>query len=162
MNRHRAIAAAPVRSAGAAWEIVRALLAETLGSSSAVTADSVKEALVPLTGIGPALIAGGHLEAKGLVLVDVGVHVTITVLTGDAALGVDENLNPVPGGASATNGWVLYVPTPAPLESALAKAIEGAKHLSLADPPSAERSRTDDASDEMIDADALRRLMQDR
>ena len=76
MKRQRTIAAAPVRSASAAWQVVSTLLADTLERSPNVSAGSVTETLVPLAGLGPALIAGGHLDSRGLVLVDVGLHLT--------------------------------------------------------------------------------------
>ena len=110
MKRHRTIAASPVRSAAEAWQVVTALIANTLGRSPKVAAGSVGGELAVLDGLGPALIAGGHLESKGLVLCDVGLHVTIRVVTADGALGVDENLKPVPGGAGATDGWMLHIP----------------------------------------------------
>src|SRR2546428_12171070 len=100
MERTRFIAAAPVRSASEAWRIVSTLIADTLECSSSVPIGSVGKELAPLNGLGPAIIAGGHLESKGLVLVDKGLHLTIRVMTADAALDVEESLNPVPGGAS--------------------------------------------------------------
>ena len=100
MKRHRTFAAAPVRSAADAWRVVSGLLSQTLERSPAIPDGSVATELDILHGLGPALIAGGHLESNGLVLVDIGLHLTILVVTGDAAIRVDENLNPVPGGAN--------------------------------------------------------------
>ena len=65
MKRQRRIAAAPVRSASEAWQVVSTLLADTLEQSPNVSAGSVAETLAPLAGLGPALIAGGHLESRG-------------------------------------------------------------------------------------------------
>lgn len=160
MERRRTIAAAPVRSAAEAWQVVMTLLIETLERSSAIPAGSVSENLAPLRGLGPALIAGGHLESKGLVLVDEGLHVTISVMTADAALNVDENLSPIPGGASATENWMLYVPSCGALDAAIAKAVKGSSHLSAESPPDSAPARKKAASSEMssIDIDALRRL----
>ena len=160
MERRRTIAAAPVRSATEAWQIVSNLLSETLERSSAIPAGSVSESLAPLRGLGPALIAGGHLESKGLVLVDEGLHVTISVMTADAALDVDENLSPIPGGASATENWMLYVPPSGALDAAIAKAVKGARHLSAESPPDTAPARKQAGSSEgsSIDVDALRRL----
>ena len=136
MNRHRTIAAAPVRSAAEAWGVVSRLFADTLERSPAVPAGSVTTELTKLHGLGPALIAGGHLESKGLVLVDVGFHLTVLVATGDAALRVDENLNPVPGGATATNRWTLHLPAVGPLDATIAAAAAHSSHLSTGNPPS--------------------------
>src|SRR5260370_80693 len=135
MERNRVIAAAPVRSAFEAWKVVSKLLADTLERSRSIPAGSVAKELAPLDGLGPALIAGGHLESKGLVLVDQDIHLTITVMTADAALGVEENLSPVPGGATATDGWPLYGPRAGPLDGAVATAVKGSSHLSVDTPP---------------------------
>ena len=115
--------------------------------------------LAPLKGLGPALIAGGHLESKGLVVVDNGLHLTIRVFTADAALDVEENLNPVPGGATATDRWILYLPSAGPLDNAIRAAANNSLHLSTDDPPASAPVETSDrASRSLIDVDALRGL----
>src|SRR4051812_20087037 len=81
MERRRTIAAAPVRSASDAWQVVCRLLSDTLEKSPSIPAGSVVKELSPLRGLGPALIAGGHLEGKGLVLIDEGMHLTVLVAT---------------------------------------------------------------------------------
>jgi hypothetical protein len=159
MERTRLIAAAPVRSAFEAWQVLSTLLADTLERSVSVPAGSVATELAPLKGLGPALIAGGHLESKGLVLVDAGLHLTIRVLTADAALGVEENLNPVPGGTSTTTGWTLYLPSAGPLDKALKAAVKDASHLSTDEPPSsAPAGKSERTGKPLIDVDALRGL----
>ena len=156
MERHRTIAASPVRNAVEAWQVVAALLADTLERSSAVAEGSVREELSALDGLGPALIAGGHLESKGLVLCDIGLHVTVTVLTAEAALGVTENLNPIPGGVSATDAWMLYLPLPGALNASVEAAAKRSAHLSVEPPPkSAPAAKRSEAA--AIDLDALRR-----
>ena len=158
MERHRTIAASPVRSAAEAWEVVTTLVADTLERSPAVPAGSVGAELAVLDGLGPALIAGGHLESKGLVLCDAGLHVTVTVVTGDAALGVEENLNPVPGGASATDGWTLYIPLPGALDASVEAAAKRSSHLSVETPPKSApgaKAKKREAGS-AIDLDALR------
>ena len=158
MERHRTIAASPVRSAAEAWEVVTTLIADTLERSPAVPAGSVGAELAALAGLGPALIAGGHLEPKGLVLCDAGLHVTVTVVTADAALGVKENLNPVPGGSSATDGWTLHIPLPGALDASVVMAAKRSSHLSVETPPKsapAAKSKKREAGS-AIDLDALR------
>ena len=136
MKRHREIAASPVRGAAEAWQEVTALIAKTLERSPAVPAGSVAGELAALDGLGPALIAGGHLESTGLVLCDIGLHVTIQVMTADAALGVNENLTPpVPGGANSTDGWMLYIPLPGALDASVMAAAKRSSHLSVDAPP---------------------------
>jgi hypothetical protein len=159
MERTRLIAAAPVRSASEAWRVVTTLLAETLERSSSVPVGSVVKELALLKGLGPALVAGGHLESNGLVLVDTDLHLTIRVLTADPALEVEENLNPVPGGASATDAWTLYLPSTSPLNGAVKAAIKNSEHLKTGAPPAtapAEKSIGPGRS--LIDVNALRSL----
>ncbi len=135
MERQRTIAASPVRSAAEAWDVVTTLIAETLERSPEVPDGSVAEEFAALEGLGPALIAAGHLESDGLVLCDDGLHVTIRVLTADAALAVKENLNPVPGGGRASGAWILYLPSPGALETSVAGAAKRSAHLSVDAPP---------------------------
>ena len=160
MKRRRVIAAAPVRSAVEAWRVVSTLLADTLESSPSVPAGSVAKELAPFKGLGPALIAGGHLESRGLVLVDEGLHLTIIVMTADAALGIEENLNPVPGGVSATDGWTLYLPAVEPLDAAVAAAVKESSHLSTSTPPESAPAKKKEGGSRgsLIDVDALRRM----
>jgi len=159
MERTRLVAAAPVRSASEAWQVLTTLLSDTLERSSSIPTGSVAAVLANLSGLGPALIAGGHLESKGIVLVDEGLHLTIRVLTADAALDVEENLNPVPGGASATGGWTIYFPPAGPLDNALRSAVKSSPHLSTAEPPaSGPAQKSERTSKSLIDIDALRGL----
>ena len=155
MERHRIVAASPVRSAAEAWKVVTKLVADTLERSPSVPSGSVVIELSVLDGLGPALIAGGHLESKGLVLCDVGLHMTVTVVTADAALRVKENLNPVPGGASATDGWKVYLPLPGALDRSVEATAKRSSHLSVEPPPkSAPMTKKREGS--AIDLDALR------
>lgn len=159
MERTRFIAAAPVRSASEAWEIVCQLLTSTLERSSSVAPGSVAAELQRLKGLGPALIAGGHLEKAGLLLKDENLDVTIQVLTGDDAFDVEENLNPVPGGVSATDDWKIYVQEPDPLSTALSAAVKGSSHLSVGNPQASTKTvKIENSVNSLIDMDALRRL----
>ena len=160
MNRQRTIVAAPIRSAADAWQIVTTLLTDTLARSASIPTGSVTQELDALCGLGPALIAGGHLESKGMVLVDVNLHLTITVLTADAAFDVDENLNPVPGGTSATTDWMLYLPNAGPLNASIATAVKKSAHLSADPPPTSPSSakERDHSARSLIDPALLRRM----
>lgn len=159
MERTRFIAAAPVRSASEAWNVVCQLLLSTLERSSSVPSGSVAAELQRLKGLGPALIAGGHLEQEGLLLKDEDLDVSIQVLTGDAAFEVEENLNPIPGGASATSAWMIYLQSAGPLSTALSAAIMGSSHLSVDKPQSTTKTvKIENPVTSLIDMDALRRL----
>jgi len=163
MERRRVIAAAPIRSASDAWNVVSTLLADTLERSPSIPAGTVAKELAPLNGLGPALIAGGHLEDKGLVLVDEGFHLTIVVMTADAALEVEENLGPVPGGATATDGWTLHLPPAGPLDRAVSAAVKGSSHLSVEAPPTSAPARKEGGTREsLLDLDALRKIGDER
>jgi hypothetical protein len=161
MQRHRTIAAAPVRSASEAWQVVISLLTDTLERSPAIPTGSVASELAPMAGLGPALIAAGHLQVSPLLLVDQSIHLSITVATGDAALEVDEHLNPVPGGTSATANWTLHLPAPIPLAEAVAGVVAGSAHLSTETPPSeatGDTSQKASANGGLVNLDVLRQL----
>lgn len=154
MERSRTIAAAPLRTASDAWQLVVNLLADTLERSSSVPEGSVAEALAPLNGLGPALIAAGHLERTPLVLSDAELHLGVTVVTGDAALAIEENLNPVPGGGQATGEWVLHLPPCGPLSEAVEAAAARSNHLTTEDVAS---KAAGVAKATPVDLDAVRR-----
>ena len=60
-----------------------------------------------------------------LVLCDIGLHVTIRVVTSDPALTVRENRNPVPGGVGGLRrAWMLYLPSPGALDASVAGAAK--------------------------------------
>jgi len=135
------------------------LLSDTLERSPSLVPGSVTSELQCLKGVGPALIAGGHLEQEGLVLMDVDLYVTVQVLTSDAALALTENLNPIPGGASATTGWTVYLPSSGPLKAAVQAAVKNSAHLSTDEPKRNSRTvKIDNEVDPVVDLDALRRL----
>jgi hypothetical protein len=157
VQRHRTIAAAPVRPATEAWELLVTLLAATLERSEEVQPGSVMAAMSPLVGIGVAAIAGGHFEKAPLTLVDERLHVSIMIATGDAAISADENLGPIPGGASATDDWVLHVPVEHALGRVIAAAIEGAAHLSVEPAPAYTETTAGKSPLGLVDVEAVRR-----
>lgn len=116
------------------------LITDTLVASKNINAVDVSVALAPLRGLGPALIAAGHLETAPITLVSNTLHVNITVATGAGVVGVEENLNPVPGGASATQDWTVYLPSPAPLAAVIAGVASQSEHLSVDAVPVADSS----------------------
>jgi hypothetical protein len=161
MLRHRSIAAAPVRGASEAWQVVVQLLVDTLEKSPSIGADTVREELAPLAGLGTALVAGGHLERTPLMLSDEALDVEIRVVTSDAALTVEENLNPLPGGASATTDWTLYLPAPTSLAEAARTAVEDCAHVTT-EAPEDRKARSNVRATNLIDSEALRQLGSDR
>jgi hypothetical protein len=142
LQRHRDIAGAPERSAGEAWEIITALVADTLERSDAIQRTVVEAALAHADGIGRMLIAGGHLETHPLVIVAGRLWLEIRTVSGDDALTLEENLGPVPGAADAEH-FVVFLPSPAPLASFVKDVVEGDDHLSADEPTAANESRAD-------------------
>ena len=63
-------------------------------------------------------------------------YCTISTVSGTAALSLEENLNPIPGGASAET-FMIYLPAPAPavLAQAVKDAAKTSPHLSADAPP---------------------------
>lgn len=135
MKRHRTVAASPVRSATEAWNVVAKLITDTLERSPELDIGNLARELALLDGVIPAFIAAGHLEQNGLVLCDIGLHLTIYVATADSALEVDENLNPVPGGTNATNGWSLHIPKPGAADAHIVAVTRKSTHFSVDQPP---------------------------
>lgn len=134
MLRRRDIAAAPRRHADEAWGAIVELIVNTLDRSDTIERADVVAAFGRVEAVGARLIAGRHLEIKPIVLEADPVRVSIYTVSGANALNLDENLSPVPGGASATD-WKVYVPASAPLDAEVTAAVAGSSHLSTDEPP---------------------------
>ena len=133
MKRLRKVASAPRRNAGEAWETITALLADTLERSEQIERESVESTMDAAAGIGRQLIAGGHLRENPLILVAGEMWLEIETVSGDAALALEENLGPVPGGAKAAD-WTLHLPQAEPLAKLVRKAAKEDEHLSAEKP----------------------------
>lgn len=153
MQRRREIAASPYRGAGDTWGTISGLVTATLEGNAAIEAEAVKAALEAAGGVGRMLIAGGHLESDALVLVAGDLHLSIFTVSGDAAIKLQENLNAVPGGASAED-FTLHLPPSGSLAAAVRKAAKGSKHLS-ADPPEPPAVKAVRESASVLNDDAL-------
>jgi hypothetical protein len=137
MQRHRNIAAAPARTASEVSGVLNSLLAETLIRSPHISDTEIATTLEALKPACIMLIAAGHLEREPIVLVAGNLYLSISTVSGDEALSIDENLDPVPGAADASD-WSLHVPTPDPVGDAIAALLSGVSHISTepADPNS--------------------------
>lgn len=113
MTRHRDIAASPVRAALETWETIANLIVSTLERSPDLNEADIRYVMDSLTPVGLALVAPGHLDRQPLTLTAAPLHLTINTCSGEGALRAleEENLNPVPGAAIASN-WMLYIPRP--------------------------------------------------
>lgn len=157
MERRRQVAAAPKRVAPDAWDVVAALIVDTLERSSVIDAADVSAVLALAAPVGIMLIAGGHTDHQPLVVVADPVHLSITTVSGDSALTLDENLAPVPGGASAIE-WTVHFPVPDHLRDAAMPIIDGEAHLSLG-PPSVATKSAATQSGPVVDLGAVARRL---
>jgi hypothetical protein len=158
MERTRTIACAPARGTTQAWGVISDLVTDTLTRSADVQCDDVEAALSAASGVGRQLIAGGHLENDSITLVAEKLYLKITTVSGDEALTIEENLAPVPGGASACD-WMLHLPPCEPLAAQVRAAAEAHSRLSAKPPaaPSGKATTTVVA----VDDDTLRRWAQE-
>jgi hypothetical protein len=136
LRRQRDIAAAPRRSATATWQAITDLVADTLDRSPHIDRPDVESVMATAGGVGRALVAGGHLDRHPLTLVADPVNCTIGTVSGTAALSLEDNLDPIPGGAQAT-GFTLHLPTPDPLEAVVRAGARRSPNLSAERPPAA-------------------------
>lgn len=154
MQRRRQVAAAPHRSASETVATLSDLIRDTLTASEVLDHDEIDDALDEARPALLALVAGGHLDRSSLVLVAALLHLSITTVSGDGALTLEENLAVVPGATSATT-WTLYLPTPEPLAGLVEATAEKHERLSAEAPP--EDAAVEATSQASIDLDALAR-----
>ncbi|MEU4574585.1 hypothetical protein [Nonomuraea sp. NPDC023979] len=148
-----------MRSASATWTVISDLVADTVALSSGLSRDEAVQAMSAAEAVGRMLIAAGHLQQHPITLVAGKVYCEITAVSGTAALTLDENLNPVPGAAGADT-FMIYLPSPAPLQAQVKTAANGHTRLSDAAPPAPE-TKTANAGP-LIDREALRRAVSQR
>lgn len=132
------------------------MLIETLAPAAALDLDVVAHELDAIRGATRMLIAGKHLSGPGIVLRADPLRLEITVVTGDKAASVDENLGKVAGAASA-NDWMLHLPARTPIGDWIADAVRALDHVTTDAAPAvteAAAARAVQAAD--IDIDALR------
>ena len=159
MERHRKIAAAPERRASQCWRVVGDLIRDSLLRSEEIDAGDVDAALGACTGIGTQLIANGHLDKEPIAVIAASLDLRISTVSGDPALGLDENLSPVPGAAEASaEEWTVYVPAPEHLSTLLKSAVDAHPRLSSDPPPVALAKKESSATGSRVDLDALSRL----
>ena len=157
MQRRREIAAAPKRTAAQAWQTIRTLVADTLDRSSSIARADVDAALEPLAQVARMLISGGHFEKSPLVLVAGGMWLEIATVSGDTALTLEENVNPVPGAASARD-WTLHLPQVEPAAKLVRTAVKGRAHLSTEKPVALKETEdTGRRQGSPLDLEALKR-----
>lgn len=134
------------------------LLADTLERSPEIERADVEAAMADASGVGRMLVAGGHLEKNALVTVAGELWLEITTVSGGGALTLEENLNPVPGGTTASD-WTIFLPGCEPLAKLVRETARGHEHLS-ADEPKAVASASAQVATSALDEKALARWAQ--
>ena len=160
MKRHREIASSPERTAGEAWQVITELLTATLERSSDISRADVEQTMGRAGGVGRMLVSGGHVETDPLVLVAGDLWLEITTVSGDAALTLEEDLNPVPGGASAED-WTLHLPAGGPLAKFVKDLAKAEPHIS-SDEPSAKAAKALHETESVLSETALAQWAQER
>ncbi len=162
MQRHRQVAAAPQRRASETWNAIAELVVATLDRSPHIAASDVSAAMEAVGSVGRVLVAGGHLDKYALVVVADPVYLNITTTSGVAATNLNEDLGPVPGGATSTE-WTIHLPTPDPLGDAVRSAVSGVSHVSADDPPGESMSKSSPAEQaNVLNLAALAQRAQER
>ncbi len=112
-----------------------------------------------MSGLGAAMVASELLDKVPLILVAGDLELTIAVKGGDDAFNVDENLDPVPGGANAPADWTLYLPAEGLTASDCEEAAGRSAHLSTGSPQrTSDPSESVSTSSSRFDVEALRRM----
>ena len=153
MLRTRFILAAPARSATATWQTISDLVCDTVAVSPSCSRVEVQAAMDTAAPAGRMLVAGGHLEHLPVVLVAGAVHCEIRTISGAAALHTEENLNVIPGAATATT-FTIHLPSPDPLGAIVADVA--ARHLRLSTEAVSAPQQDSVAGAALIDLAALR------
>lgn len=158
--RRRQIAGPPVRSATAVWTAVAELVHDTLAPAGAIDANLARDAVMDVIAIGRVLVSGGHLEHSGLTLIADPLRLDITVVSGTDATTLSENLNTVPGAASATE-WILHLPASGAVGGWVVDAVATSPNLASEPPPVVKEAAAlpTPSSGGEIDAGALARLL---
>lgn len=156
--RHRVVAGAPERSSSDAANVILDIVAKTLAPASALDTGAVAHELAEARSAVRMLIAGEHLRPSPLVLNAEPLRLEVSVVTGDAAIALEEQAGKVPGAASAT-AWTLHLPAPAPITGWVTESLKDLEHVTT-EPAPAQVTEVDapriGAAD--IDPDALRRV----
>jgi len=155
MRRHRQVAASPERPASETWDVIAQLISATLERSPSISASDVLAAIEAAAPVGRLLIAGGHLDRHPVVLVADSVYLSISTVSGTAAASVDENMNPVPGGATAQK-WKIHLPTPEPLGHLVREAANKSPYLTVEPAPEHDSAEIKTEGDrQLVDLDAV-------
>ncbi len=157
MRSTRTVPGRPVNGGAATVQRIRDLIVETLDQSDTIDLQQAGGELDQVAELIGLLALGGHLRENGLVLVSDGLHLTIHVPVGEAALSATEDLRR-PRLAQGAASWMLYVPVVDALAGAVADVVEACAHISNESPPDEASAAPKQASASSIDLARLGNL----
>jgi len=134
MRSTRTVPGRPVNGGAGTVQKIRDLIIETLDQSDTIDLQQAGRELDHIAELIGLLALGGHLRENGLVLVSDGLHLTILVPVGEAALSTSEDVR-LPRLAQAAASWLLYLPATDGLAAAIAETVEACVHISNESPP---------------------------
>ncbi len=158
--RRRQIAGPPGRSASEVWTAIADLVRDTLAPASEIDEAAARDEVMGIIGVGRALVSAGHFEHEPLTLMADPLRLDITIVSGTAATRLHENLNTVPGAATATD-WTIHLPAEGAMAAWISDAVADSTHLTTEPPPVLRESAAlaTSAGSGDFDAAALARLL---
>jgi hypothetical protein len=156
MVRTRKIAGRPVRSGAEAWDTIADLSAASLASGPNIDETEVRTELGSISGVMGSLVNGKHLDNAAVEVSAGELHLEIFTVSGDAAFKVRENLNPVPGAATASD-WEVRVPAPELYQGIVVEAVSKLAHVSISKETGQKRTKVE-GKPIAVDPEALRRV----
>lgn len=142
------------------WTTIADLVRDTVAPASEIDEAAARDEVMGIIGVGRALVSAGHLEHEPLTLIADPLRLDITVVSGTAATTLHENLNTVPGAASATD-WTIHLPAAGAMAGWISDAVADSTHLTTEPPPVLREAAalTASAASGDFDAAALARLL---
>lgn len=134
MKRYRTFNASPARTSSATVAIITDVIRASLAAASDVDDADVTDALAAAEQALLILVSSRTLKTTPLVLIAGSTELEIICRYDAAAVGGEENLNPVPGMASATS-FTVHFPTTEPIGTTIEALTAGHPALTT-DPPS--------------------------
>lgn len=133
MRRIRTVNSSPERSSTMTVEVLTELITASLAHSK-VPAATVTEALEVARPALLMLVSGRHLKTHPVVIAAADTVCEFYCRYDAAAVGGEENLNPVPGMGTAST-FTLYLPASGSLSDTIAGIVATNEHLSIEPAP---------------------------
>jgi hypothetical protein len=158
VKRTRVVNAAPARNASETVATISDVIAASLAAASEIDNDQVTAALSKARATLLMLVSSRRMKDSPVVLVAGNAICEFFCRYDAAAVGGEENLNPVPGMSTATT-FMLHVPAPEPLAGPIAALVAGNKHLTTEPAPAAAPTAARAAGSSPIDLTAIKELL---